>query len=69
MQFQMGGGCGLGWSPDTPPVSTSDNPSNSTLAPAALKSFDSVSSILLLRKATVIWPKVYIFILFRLYMS
>ena len=35
-------------------------------APAALKSFDSVSSTLLLRKVTVIWPKVYIFILFHL---
>ena len=49
---------------DTPPVSTSVNPPNSTPAPAALRSFDSVSSILLLRKATVIWPKVYIFVFF-----
>ena len=37
-------------------------PPNSTLAPVALNSFDSVSSILLLRKVTVIWPKVYIFV-------
>ena len=42
-----------------PPFSTSVNPLNSTFAPAALKSFDSVSSVLLLRMATVIWPKVY----------
>ena len=39
---------------------------NSALAPMALKGFNSVSSILLLRKATVIWPKVYIFVLFHL---
>ena len=44
-------------------------PPNSTHTPAALNSFNSVSCILLLRKATLIWPKVYIFILFHLYMS
>ena len=45
------------------------NPPNSTIAPAALNSFDSVSYLLLLRKVTVIWLKVYIFISFHLYMS
>ena len=40
------------------------SPSNSTFAPAAFKNCDSLSSILLLRKATVIWPKVYISISF-----
>ena len=53
---------------DTPPVSTSVNSPNSALAPEALNSFDSVTCILLLRKATVIWPKVYIFVSFHLYM-
>ena len=43
------------------------NPPNSTFAPAALNSFDSVSCILLLRKATVIWAKVYISVSFHLY--
>ena len=47
--------------PNTPPDSTPINPLNSTLAPVALKRFNSVSSILLLRKATVIWPKIYHF--------
>ena len=42
-------------------------PPNSTLVPAVFKSFDSVSSTLLLRKATVIWSKVYIFVSFHLY--
>ena len=41
-----------------PPVSTSVSPPNPTLTPVALISFNSVSHILLLRKATVIWPKV-----------
>ena len=47
--------------PDTPPVSTSVNPPNYTLVPGALKNFDSIFSILLLRKATVIWLKVHHF--------
>ena len=51
------------------PDSTYIIPPDSTLAPEALKSFDSVSSIVLLRKVTVIWPKVYIFISFLMYMS
>ena len=55
--------------PDTALVSTSVNPPNSTLVPATFENFDSVSSILLLRKATVIWPKDYIFVLLHLYMS
>ena len=33
------------------------------------KNFASVSCILLLRKATVIWPKIFIFVSFHLYMS
>ena len=52
---------------NTTPVSISVNPPHSTLALAALKNFTSVSCILLLRKATVIWPK-YSFS-FHLYMS
>ena len=58
----------LSSNPDTPLVSTSVNPPNSNLAPVALNSFDSVSCILLLRKATVSWLKEYIFFLFHLYM-
>ena len=46
----------LSSNPDTPPVSISVNHPHSTLAPAALKFHFSIL-ILLLRKATVIWPK------------
>ena len=57
---------------DTIPVSISVNPPpppHSTLASAALKNFTSVCCILLLRKATVIWPKYSHFHFFHLYMS
>ena len=37
--------------------------------PSSTESFASVYCIPLLRKATVIWPKVYIFVSFHLYMS
>ena len=49
--------------PTCPPITTHPRsqypltPPHSTLTSAALKNFASVSCILLLRKATVIWPK------------
>ena len=54
---------------NTTPVSISVNPPHSTLATAALKNFASVSCILLMRKATVLWPKYSFSFSFHLYMS
>ena len=47
----------LSSNPDTPPVSTSVNPSTFHPRPSGTRSFASVSCILLLRKVNVIWPK------------
>ena len=49
----------LSYNPNKPPVSTSVNHPKFHPCPSGIYSFESVSSILQLRKAKMFWPKVY----------